>query len=216
MTLHVDLYYTMRSPYCYLATPALAELVRDYDLEVHLKPVYPLAVSDSSFFEKVNPLWPPYLARDTQRIAERLNIPFRWPRPDPIVQDMQTREVADDQPYIRRLTHFAQIAAEHGKGLDYVVSVSALLYNPDVDGWDQGDHLANAMQQAGLSLQEFEEIAEREAERLEAAVQANRSDQLAAGHWGAPLFVHDGEIFFGQDRIDDLVWHLERKGLQRR
>ena len=139
MTTHIDLYYTMRSPYCYLATPTLAELVRRYDLAVDLKPFYPLAVSDTTFFEKVNPLWPAYLARDTQRIAERLAVPFRWPRPD--------RE---------------------------------------------------------------------DAERLEATVTANRQEQLAAGHWGAPLFVHNGEIFFGQDRIDDLLWHLERNGPQLR
>ena len=84
MTLEVDLYYTMRSPYCYLATPALASHVREFDLAINLKPVYPLAVSDSSFFERVNPLWPPYLVRDTRRIAERLSIhlPLAASRPD--------------------------------------------------------------------------------------------------------------------------------------
>lgn len=216
LTTHIDLYYTMRSPYCYLATPTVAGLVREFDLAVDLKPVYPLAVSDRTFFEKVNPLWPPYLARDTQRIAERLNIPYRWPRPDPIVQDMRTREVAADQPHIRRLTHFAQIAAQRGQGLDYVVAVSGLLYNPEVDGWDQGNHLRQAMNQAGLELDEFEAIAAAESVQLEAAVQANRQSQLAAGHWGAPLFVFENEIFFGQDRIADLLWHLQRHGLQHR
>ncbi|NKB98768.1 MAG: 2-hydroxychromene-2-carboxylate isomerase [Pseudomonadales bacterium] len=216
MTIEVDLYYTMRSPYCYLVAPTVADLVARYDLDVQLKPVYPLAVSDSTFFEKVNPLWPPYLQKDTKRIADRLNIPFRWPRPDPIVQDMATRKVAAEQPYIRKLTHFAQIAAERGKGLEYVVAVSALLYSPEVDGWDQGDHLRDAMAGAGLDLSEFASIADKEADRLETAVVGNREAQLATGHWGAPLFVHEGEIFFGQDRIVDLVWHLERAGLQKR
>jgi 2-hydroxychromene-2-carboxylate isomerase len=72
------------------------------------------------------------------------------------------------------------------------------------------------MQDAGLDLSEFAQIAAAEVDRLEAAVIANRQAQLATGHWGAPLFVHDGEIFFGQDRILDLVWHLERAGMQRR
>lgn len=206
----------MRSPYCYLATPTLTRLVEEFDLAVDLKPVYPLAVSDRTFFQKVNPLWPPYLARDTRRIAERLNIPYRWPRPDPIVQDPQTREVAVDQPHIRRLTHFAQIAAERDRGLDYVVSVSGLLYHPETEGWNEGNRLREAMRGAGLDLDEFESIAADESARLEAAVQANRQSQLAAGHWGAPLFVFGEEIFFGQDRIDDLLWHLQRHGLQRR
>ena len=36
MTIYVDLYYTMRSPYCYLATPTLAQLVKQYDLFFNL------------------------------------------------------------------------------------------------------------------------------------------------------------------------------------
>ena len=145
-----------------------------------------------------------------------MNIPFRWPRPDPIVQDMQTRKVAAEQPHITRLTHFAQLAAEQGRGLEYVVSVSALLFSPDVDGWNEGDHLAEAMARAELSLDEFTQLAADEGGRLEAAVQQNRQDQLAAGHWGAPLFVHAGEIFFGQDRLQDLLWYLKQHGLERR
>ena len=213
MTTFIDVYYTMRSPYCYLATPTLAQLTDQYDLFLRIKPVYPLAVSDPTFFEKVNPLWPPYLAKDTRRIAQRLNIPFRWPRPDPIVQDMTTRKIATEQPYITRLTHFAQIAADRQKGLEYVCSVSALLYDPEVDGWHEGNYLRDAMTRAGLDLDEYEEIAKRQAHDLEAKIQLNRLDQLATGHWGAPLFVYQEEIFFGQDRIEDLIWHLKEKGL---
>ena len=213
MTTFIDVYYTMRSPYCYLATPTLAQLIDQYDLFLRIKPVYPLAVSDPTFFEKVNPLWPPYLAKDTRRIAQRLNIPFRWPRPDPIVQDMTTRKIATEQPYITRLTHFAQIAADRQKGLEYVCSVSALLYDPEVDGWHEGNYLRDAMTRAGLDFDEYEEIAQKQAYDLEAKIQLNRSDQLATGHWGAPLFVYQEEIFFGQDRIEDLIWHLKENGL---
>ncbi len=216
MTLDVDLYYTMRSPYCYLATPALVALCESHRVHFNLKPVYPLAVSDPSFFETVNPLWPPYIGRDTRRIAERLGIPFRRPRPDPIVQDMATRAVAAEQPYIQRITRLAQVAAECVRGLDYVASVSALLHDPAVDGWNEGEHLADAVARAGLDLAAMDAVCARETGRLEAAIARNREDQLAAGHWGAPLFVHDGEIFFGQDRIDDLIWHLEKNGLEAR
>ena len=198
MTIRLDLYYTMRSPYCYLATPTLAQYAKTYDLAIHLKPVFPLAISDETFFERVNPLWPAYLLRDTHRIAKRLNIPFHWPRPDPIVQDLKTREIAAEQPYITRLTHFAQIAAERDKGLEYVVSVSALLFDPNVEGWNEGDHLERAMARVGLDIHEFERIALSEANRLDAVVRQNRNDQLASGHWGAPLFVHQKEIFFGR------------------
>ena len=216
MTLEIDLYYTMRSPYCYLCTPQLEKLVAEYELAVHLKPVYPLALSDETFFERVNPLWPPYVFKDTARIAKRLGIPFHWPRPDPIVQDMETRKVSTEQPYIRRLTRLAQVAAEKDQGLDYVIAVSGALFNPEIDGWHKGSHLADALDQKGLMLSELEKVVESDADRLDNAIHANRAAQLAAGHWGAPLFVFDGEIFFGRDRIDDLVWLLKNSGLSPR
>lgn len=215
MTLHVDLYYTMRSPYCYLSTPQLADLVATYDLRFNLKPVYPLAVSDPTFFERVNPLWPPYVAKDTPRIARRLSIPFHWPRPDPIVQDRETRQVAAQQPYIRHITRLAQLAAEQNLGFEYVVAVSGLLFSPDVDGWNSGDHLHRALAGIGLDLASLDEQIADVEERIEAAIARNREDQLATGHWGAPLFDHEGEIFFGQDRIEDLIWHLKNHGLHK-
>ncbi len=57
MAHHVDLYYTMRSPYCYLATPQLMSLVAAYDLAFDLKPVYPLAITCRKPF--LRPAWMP-------------------------------------------------------------------------------------------------------------------------------------------------------------
>jgi 2-hydroxychromene-2-carboxylate isomerase len=213
MTINVDLYYTMRSPYCYISTHQLRDLTATYALNFQLKPVYPLAVSDPTFFKRANPMLLPYIFRDASRTAERLDIPFRMPRPDPIVQDLETQAVSTEQPYIRRLTHLAQLAAEKGRGLEFVVSVSGMLFNPNVNGWDTGKHLSNAVKETGLDLEQLDRIADNEYERLESAIAMNRKEQLAAGHWGAPLFVTDDEIFFGQDRIEDLLWHLKKKGL---
>ena len=216
MTLRVDLYYTMRSPYCYLSTPQLKKLVAEYDLAFDLKPVYPLAVSDPTFFQRVDPLFPPYLFKDTARIAKRLNIPYRWPRPDPILQNMETKEIASAQPYIRNLTCLAQAAAERGRGLEFVVSVSKLIFSPEVDGWNTGTYLEDAITAAGLDTKELQAAVKSETQHLESAIAENRKQQLAAGHWGAPLFVFEDEIFFGQDRIVDLIWHLKNCGLESR
>ncbi|HEY3891245.1 MAG TPA: DsbA family protein, partial [Bradyrhizobium sp.] len=44
MTLSVDLFFSFRSPYSYLALPKTRKMVDDYDVTVKLRPVYPLAV----------------------------------------------------------------------------------------------------------------------------------------------------------------------------
>jgi len=48
MNLEIDLYWSFRSPYSYLATKRLVELATRYDLDVRVRPVLPIAVRDAS------------------------------------------------------------------------------------------------------------------------------------------------------------------------
>ena len=49
----IDLYWSFRSPYSYLATPRLVDIEQEYDLTVNVRPVYPLAVRSGEFFSRV-------------------------------------------------------------------------------------------------------------------------------------------------------------------
>jgi 2-hydroxychromene-2-carboxylate isomerase len=214
--LSIDVFWSFRSPYSYLATPRLVELARDYDLTVNVRPVLPIAVRIPGFFDTVNPLWPPYLMRDTYRIAQYLGLDYGWPRPDPIVQDFATRQVAAEQPYIYRLTRLGVEAARRGRGLPFIDEVSRLIWSGKVDGWHEGTHLADAAARAGLDLAELDAVVTRDATALDAVIAKNQEDHLAAGHWGVPTMVFEGEPFFGQDRLDLLVWRLRQRGLTAR
>jgi len=48
-----------------------------------------------------------------------------------------------------------------------------------------------------------------------ATVEESQEALAAAGHWGVPTFVFEGEPFFGEDRIDMLRWRLGKHHLQR-
>ena len=115
MTLHADLYWSFRSPYSYLAIGRYRAMTEAYDLEIALKPVYPLAIRQPDFFEKNHPNWLGYTLRDVARLSQYLGIPIARPRPDPIVQDMATRRIAAEQPYIFRLVRLGQAAARRGR-----------------------------------------------------------------------------------------------------
>jgi 2-hydroxychromene-2-carboxylate isomerase len=67
MTATFDFYFSFRSPYSYLATPQVEELMGRYDLAPRMRIVLPIALRIPGFFKQVNPLWPPYLLRDTAR-----------------------------------------------------------------------------------------------------------------------------------------------------
>lgn len=216
MTLTVDLFWSFRSPYSYLATPRLVEMEREYDLTFCVRPVYPLAVRSGDFFEKQNPLWIPYLLCDTMRIAEMLGLPYRWPRPDPVIVDPATRAATPNQPYIHRLTRLGCAAAEAGRGLPFLNEVSALIWSGEVDGWNEGDHLARAAARASVDLAKLDARIATDPDKYEAIIQDNQNAHRQAGHWGVPTCAFEGEAFFGQDRLDVLLWRLKQRGLNER
>ena len=77
------------------------------------------------------------------------------------------------------------LAEERGRGIEFAEQTSGVIWS--TDDWHKGDHLADATRRAGLDLAE---------------------------HWGVPTCVFDGEPFFGQDRLDLLLWGLEQNGLK--
>jgi len=215
MPLAVDVFWSFRSPYSYLATPRLVALQREYDLDVNVRVVLPIAVRIEGFFQRVNPLWPPYLMRDTTRIAEQLGIPYAWPYPDPIVQDYATREVAKEQPYIYRLTRLGVEAARRGRALPFIAEISRVIFG-GTSNWHEGTHLAEATALAELDLAAMDAAITADPASYDATIAQNQADLETAGHWGVPTMVFEGEPFFGQDRLDLLVWRMEQHGLRRR
>jgi len=216
VTLSYDLYWSFRSPYCYLITHKLVELQRDFDVEGRICPVYPLAVRTPEFFETRDPLWFTYLQLDIRREAAFLGLPIRWPRPDPVKMDFATRTYPKEQPYIHRLTQLGVAAAERGRGLPYLDEVSRLIWRGEVDDWHDGDHLDAAAARAGLDPVEISACVAAESDRLHEVIETSQIAQRDAGHYGVPMIAFGGEPFFGQDRFDQFKWRLMQQGLKPR
>jgi 2-hydroxychromene-2-carboxylate isomerase len=210
----IDTYWSFRSPYSYLATADLLRLRKDYDADVRLRVVLPLAVRKrESVFDPDNLKPVLYILMDSKRRAEYLGMPLTFPpEPDPVLQDPRTFEVPAEQPYIYRLCKLGVEAERRGRGLDFAASISRLIMG-GTKRWDQGDHLAQATASAGLDLKELE-VAIADGDHLE-EIERNQTALEGAGHWGVPTMVVRGEPFFGQDRIDTLRWRLDQYGVAR-
>jgi 2-hydroxychromene-2-carboxylate isomerase len=216
MTFSVDLFFSFRSPFSYLALPKTMRMAADHDVTVNLRPVYPIAVRIPGFFKRANPQFARYVVLDSSRVAQRENIPFRFPRPDPIVQDMATLDIAEHQPYIHRLTRLGAAAQAEGRALAFTEAISRVLWDGSVTGWNEGDHLAKAATAAGFDLAAMDAAIDADPDRYERIIADNEQAHAASGHWGVPTFVFENEPFFGQDRIDLLIWRMESRGLKRR
>lgn len=216
MTIAFDFYFSFRSPYSYLATPQVEQLIARYDIAPRMRIVTPIAIRMPGFFKNVNPLWPPYLLRDTFRISQMHNIPYRWPRPDPIIMDVAAGEVAAEQPYIRRVSRLGVAAERAGKGFAFARRASHAIWSGEVDNWHEGGHLTEALESAGLDAPMLEAEIAANPQSFDEEIAANIAAQKNAGHWGVPLFVFQDEPFFGQDRLDHLIWRMRQNGLAER
>jgi 2-hydroxychromene-2-carboxylate isomerase len=91
-----------------------------------------------------------------------------------------------------------------------------VLWDGSVSGWNEGDHLARAAAAAGFELAAMDAAIATDPDRYERVIADNEADHAASGHWGVPTFVFENEPFFGQDRIDLLIWRMQSTGLTRR
>ena len=216
MTLTADLFFSFRAPYSYLAIGRYRELSETHNVDITLRTAWPIAIRDPDILFTGNPAAPRYILMDSMRAGEMLGIPIRWPRPDPVVQDLATREISKDQPHIYRICRLGQAATRREKGLAFADEASKLIFSGAVDGWNEGDHLAGAAMRAGLDFAELEAEITSDAEALDAEIAANQDALEAAGHWGVPTLVFEGEPFFGQDRIEMAMWRMTQRGLEKR
>ncbi len=208
----LEIYWSFRSPYSYLAIDRLCAIRDDYAVETRFRPVRPLAMREPDFFERGRKQFVPYLLRDYPREAERLGLPFGLPSPDPISMDMASGKVAPQQPLMDRLMALGVAACVKDKGLDFARAVATRIWTGA--DWSSEAALGEAAGEAGLDLGALDNWAAAHAGEITAMIEANEAAQLLH-HWGVPLMVLEGEPFFGQDRIDSLLWRLDSLGLRR-
>jgi 2-hydroxychromene-2-carboxylate isomerase len=216
VTESVDLYWSFRSPYCYLGCGRIAEIRARYDIDLAVRPILPLAVRKPDYFEGLPAGRNEYLRRDTIRLGAFYSIPFARPDPDPVVFEPGTRRTAADQPYIHRLSRLGVEAALRGRGFEFISQIAVLLWNGETKDWDQGTHLAEATAKAGLDLASMDTAISADPQKHDGILEANAQALDKAGHWGVPTLVVAGEPFFGQDRIELFEWRLRERGVRER
>ncbi|SFR62650.1 2-hydroxychromene-2-carboxylate isomerase [Marinobacter daqiaonensis] len=210
----VDVFWSFRSPYSYLATPGILEIRENYDVRVNIRVVLPIAIRSPDILftpESLNKV--KYIQLDWERRAEFLGMPHAWPSPDPVVMDIKNFSVPQKQPYIYWLSCLGVEAQRRGRGPEFVAEVSRLIFG-GTRNWHQDDHLASAASRAGLNLGEMDASISDDASHMR-EIEDNQQMLADAGHWGVPTLVVDGEPFFGQDRIETLKWKLSQMGLEK-
>jgi 2-hydroxychromene-2-carboxylate isomerase len=191
----VELYYSFRSPYSYLAGPRAFALSERFDVEVRFRGVIPMAMRGQSV-PRAKQL---HTLRDVKREATRAGMPF-GPVHDPIGAGAV------------RCLLVSEHAVDVGREREFVLEASAAIWAQAADVAADGP-LRAVCERAGLEWSACRAALEDPAVR--ARVDANTAALAELGHWGVPVLVFAGELFWGQDRIEDLELSLRDAGLAR-
>jgi 2-hydroxychromene-2-carboxylate isomerase len=193
MPRQVDYYFSLLSPWAYIGHKPFHELASRYDLKINYKPV---VLSD--LFSETGGL--PLVRRHPVRQRYRMLELQRWRDKRGLTFHLQPAYF----PFNARLADGVVIAAvEANCNPDLFLSrAHASVWEDQLDLADSAT-LIKIADQSGLPGKQFVERSGTEA--VGAIYEQNRQDALAADVFGSPGYVLDGEVFWGQDRIELLA-----------
>ena len=187
MSKTVDLWLDLRSPYSFLAKDPAYALEKELGATLRLRPFSlnlatianlndPAALANG--LRKVK-----YLYADARRFAGPRGITLLGPK----------------KIFDQKLVHLAWLFAERsGKGRTLIDLAYPRFFKRELDYEDRGA-IDALLKEAGVDPSGFEAYAAGDGPAELAAHQAEGEKQ---GVFAVPTFVVDGELFWGQDRID--------------
>jgi 2-hydroxychromene-2-carboxylate isomerase len=193
----IDYYFSLTSPWAYIGHSLFREVVSTYNCVVNYKPVVLLDLFSETGglpLVKRHPVRQRYRMLELQRWRDKRGLNFHL-RPA-------------HSPFNGRLADGVVIAAiEAGNDPDtFLRRAFSGVFEQQLDLADPAT-LVKLANDSGLPGEQL--IARAYSDEISAAYEQNRLDGLAADVFGSPAYVLDGEVFWGQDRIELLADALE-------
>jgi 2-hydroxychromene-2-carboxylate isomerase len=194
----IDYFLTLQSPFVYLAGTRPAEIAARHGARLVYRPLDVAQLfgrTGGKVRAERHPSRNAYSAQDRARQARKLGLPFD---PQPMFGG------ANPAP-----ASYAVIAAQKAGGGDldgFVASLSRAMW---AEGRDISD---DEVIRAALVAHGFDaNTADKGMLMAADTYAANLEDAVGRGVFGVPFFVVGAEMFWGQDRLDDLDLHLSGK-----
>ena len=187
----IDLWFTCGSTYTTLTLLRLADVEERNGARFNLRPFY-LAEILTELGSRPFPEGSPktrYMWRDLERRAVSLGLSPKVPLPYPAPKTALSNQIA-------------YVALKHAWGRRFLAGTArAWLEDGLMPGSEES--LARCLPEVGQDVG----VVEQEVERLEAheALIAETAEARRIGIFGSPICAVDGELFWGDDRIEDAV-----------
>lgn len=220
--INLDIFFSLRSPYSYLALDRLLYLNSAYNVDMNIRIIFPVAARAPARFA-MNWYFFNHVFMDSWRVGEYQGIPYRFPMPDPIKQDFSGWPNASltiapfaEQPYIEKLVLLSAAAQIQGKTPAFYNEVAHIIWDGKNDNWVP--LLPGAVDAAGMDYKATMKDIEANQAKYDAIWEQNAEDHAMTGHGGVPVMTvrEVREPFFGEDRFDMFGWRLLQNGLTKR
>jgi 2-hydroxychromene-2-carboxylate isomerase len=188
----VDYYFSPMSPWTYLGHARFAEMALRHGARVNVKPadfgkVFP--VSGGLPLAKRAPQRQAYRMVELKRFREHLKLPLTLqPQFFPVATDLAAQFI---------------IAAGRAGGSDAAMRLAGALLRAcwaEERNIGDADTLGAICKEQGMDAAALAAAAQSDA--VKAEYEAYTAEAVARNVFGAPSYVIDGEIFWGQDRLD--------------
>jgi 2-hydroxychromene-2-carboxylate isomerase len=195
---HVDYFFAPQSPWTYLGHQRFAEMVRAAQASLRVLPVdlgkiFP--ISGGLPLGKRAPQRQAYRLVDLKRFSEHLKLPLNLhPRFFPVAADDAARLIT---------------AVDLHDGSDAAMALTGAVLRAV---WAEERNIADTQVLAQLLAEcgmKGARLDEARSPAVEALYQAHTQEAIDAGVFGAPSYVVDGEMFWGQDRLDFVQRRLQ-------
>ena len=191
MGLSIDYYFAPQSPWAYLGHQRFADLARAADASINVLPVdfgKVFTVSGGLPLARRAPQRQAYRLVELQRFSDWLELPLELhPKYFPVPGDAAARLIL-------------AVGEQHGNdaAMRLTGAVLRAVWAEQLN-IDDPDTLRQLLRRCDLSLSCHDDS---QGPGMQARYEAVTQQAIDAGVFGAPSYVIDGEVFWGQDRLD--------------
>jgi len=180
----IEMFWSIRSPYSYIALVRARQLCEHYGVPLLVKPVLPMVMRRMQVPKNKRG----YIAADAKREAVQCGVPF-GKIADPLGKGVE------------RCYALFDYAQSQGKGLDYLENYAKGVWSQGIRS-DTDNGLQKIVESTGLDWQQAKAHVNNTDWQYWA--QENLAQLYGYGLWGVPSFKYGELKLFGQDRIDCL------------
>jgi 2-hydroxychromene-2-carboxylate isomerase len=218
--LEYDLFISMNSASGYLMLDRLLAMGEGFNVKMNFRPILPREVltgEEGDFPYTFN-----YNAVEYQRIAKFMGLPFQFPNPQVVVQDvwpplMRTLDAPireENQKLAYYISRLAAAASLQHKGEAFLDSVYRMIWSGQTKDWPS--QVVQALDNAGMDGKSMDADVNSNPTAYDALLHKNLREQTVTGHEGDVVAAFRQESFPGQNRFDQLFWTLQENGLTRK